>query len=125
MVKFKVIKYKHARRAIEMTKRIDTGEDLEDESLRFMIALVKEWDFLDAETGEPLAVGIESMGEMTIEQMNEMTELFNLKMSTKNTVPKASAERLPSSLIESSQEPKSRETVLTGSLPSFSQEELE
>ncbi|KKN57467.1 hypothetical protein LCGC14_0561790 [marine sediment metagenome] len=104
MVKFKVIKYKHALKAIEMTKRSDAGEELTDESLRFMVGLVKEWDFLDADTDEPLPVGTESMGEMSIEQMNEMTELFNLKMAMKTTVPKASAECSPSSSTESSQE---------------------
>lgn len=103
MVKFKVIKYKHARESIEMTKRIDAGEDLADESLRFMVGLVKEWDFLDADTGEALAVGTESMDEMSIEQMNEMTELFNLKMSVQ-TVPKTNAGHSPSSSTESSQE---------------------
>lgn len=105
MVKFKVIKYKHARKAIEMTKRSDAGEDVTDESLQFMGSLVKEWDFVDAETGEPLAVGTtESLDEMSIEQMNEMTELFNLTMATGNTVPKTNAEHSPSTLTESSQE---------------------
>lgn len=104
MVKFKVLKYKHARKSIEMTKRIEAGEELTDESLRFMVSLVKEWDFVDADTGEALPVNAESMGEMSIEQMNEMTELFNLKMVTGNTVPKTNAERSPSTLIESSQE---------------------
>lgn len=123
MVKFKVIKYKHAKRAIEMTKRSDAGEDIMDESMHFMLALVKEWDFLDVDTGEPLAVAIESMDEMSLEQMNEVTELFNLLMAKRNTVPKTSAEFSLSSSIESNQEPKIRETALTGSLSSFSQEE--
>lgn len=104
MVKFTVIKYKHALKSIGMTKRIDAGEDLTDESLRFMVSLVKEWDFLDADTNEPLPVDVESMGEMSIEQMNEMTELFNLRMSTKNTVPKTNAEYSRSSSTELSQE---------------------
>ena len=104
MVKFRTIKYKHARKAIDMTNRSIAGENVEEESLRFMINLVKDWDFLDADTGEPLPVSEESMDEMSIEQMNEMTELFNQKMSMKNTVPKTNAECSPSTLTESSQE---------------------
>ena len=119
MVKFKTIKYKHARKAIKMSKRIDDGEDLSDESLHFMVGLVKDWDFVDVETEEPLVVSVESIEEMTIEQMNEMTELFNLKISGGNTVPKVNAERLPSSLTEPNQEQKNQETVPTGYPPSY------
>ncbi len=118
MVKFKVIKYKHYLKAVEITKRVGTGEATPDESVQYIARMVKECDFLDVETGEPLAVGIESLGELSLEQMNEMTELFNLRMSTKDTVPKASAERLPSSLIEPSQEQKTLENTLTGFPPS-------
>lgn len=105
MVKFKVIKNKHAFKAMKISKRVDAGEEgLEEILLRFIVSLVMEWDFVDVETGEPLAADVESLEEMSLEQSSEMMELFNVKMSAKGIIPKTNAERSPSTSTEESQE---------------------
>lgn len=101
MVKFKVIKYKHYLKAVKLTQRQDAGEDVEDEHFRYLLGMVDTWDLVDAETEEPLPVGVEAIDEMTIVQLNEVTEVFNKIFAEKSTVPKASAEHSPSSLTAS------------------------
>ena len=92
MVKFKVIKYKHYRRALELTAREDVDDaTAEDEHFRFLLGLVKEWDFRDGETEDPITPGVESIDELTIAQFNEVTTAFNKIFSTSTAVPKVSA----------------------------------
>ncbi len=92
MVKFKTIKYKHYRRALELTSREDVDDaTAEDEHFRFLLGLVKEWNFMDGETADPLTPGVESIDELTMAQLNEVTTLFNQIFSKVTTVPKASA----------------------------------
>lgn len=104
MIEFKVIKYKHYRRALELTAREDVDDaTAEDEHFRFLLGLVKEWDFIDGETADPLAPGVESIDELTIPQMNEVTTAFNKIFSTSTAVPKANAGHSPSTSMQSIQ----------------------
>ena len=101
MIKFKVIKYKHYRRALELTAREDEDDaTAEDEHFRFLLSLVEEWDFVDEETGDPLAPGVESIDELTIPQMNEVTTVFNQIFSKATSVPKANAGNSPSTSMQ-------------------------
>ena len=118
MVKFKVIKYKHYQKAVKLTQRADAGEDTEDEHFRFLLNMVKEWDFVDEDTGKPLPVGVESIDEMTLPQLNEMTELFNVIFAKKATVPKVNAEHSPSTLTTSNQDGQTQEKAPTGFIQS-------
>ena len=104
MIEFKVIKYKHYRRALELTAREDVDDaTAEDEHFRFLLSLVAEWDFVDEETGESLAPSVESIDELTIPQMNEVTTIFNQIFSKATAVPKVNAGRSPSTSTQLTQ----------------------
>ena len=116
-IEFKVIKYKHYRRALELTSREDEDDPTaEDEHFRFLLSLVAEWDFVDEETGEPLAPGVESIDELTIPQMNEVTTAFNRIFSQATIVPKANAGRSASISMQLDQV-ENQEKPLTGYPP--------
>ena len=120
MVKFKVIKYKHYRRALELTAREDVDDaTAEDEHFRFLLGLVAEWDFMDGETGDPLTPGEAAIDELTIPQMNEVTSAFNQIFSQSTTVPKTSAGHSLSTSTQLSQVRNQETTPLTGYPPSF------
>ena len=119
MVKFKVIKYKHYRKALELTAREGVDDaTAEDDHFRFLLGLVKEWDFVDEETGELLPVGVECMDELTIPQFNEVTTLFNQIFSKSSAVPKVNAGNSPSTSTQLTQV-GNQEQPLTGYQPSF------
>ena len=93
-IEFKVIKYKHYRRALELTSREDEDDPTaEDEHFRFLLSLVAEWDFIDGDTADPLTPGVESIDELTMAQLNEVTTAFNRIFSQSTAVPKVSAGR--------------------------------
>lgn len=115
MVKFKTLKYKHYRQARALAANEDATED---EHISFVLSMVAEWDFVDTETGVPLPVGVASMDELIIEQMNEVTTLFNQQISL--TVPKATAGQSRSTSMPSSPDVSLAADFLSGSLPSSS-----
>ncbi len=120
MIKFKVIKYKHYRKALELTAREDVDDATAgDEHFRFLLGLVKEWDFRDGDTEEALPVGVGSIDELTIPQMNEVTSAFNQIFSQSTTVPKTSAGHSLSTSTQLSQVRNQETTPLTGYPPSF------
>lgn len=90
MVLFKTVKYKHYRIASEIDERIDQGEATDDEVLKFALSLVAEWDFVDADTGEPLA--LDELDELSIEQCREVNDLFGRQMGVAAEVPKQNGE---------------------------------
>ena len=90
MVLFKTVKYKHYRIASEIDERIDSGEATDDEILRFALSLVAEWDFVDADTGEPLA--LDELDELSLDQCREVNELFGRQMGVAAEVPKQNGE---------------------------------
>lgn len=123
MVEFKTIKYKHYRKALQLTAAEDAGEDAGEEHFRFLLSLVSSWDFTDEDTGEPLSPGLESIDELTVEQLNEVTETFNQIFSQVSTVPKTNAGHSLSTSTEKPQaeRPKGK-TSPTGYPPYFSPE---
>lgn len=104
MVRFKTVKFKHYRKARELTAREKAGEDIEVEYLTFAVLMVEEWDFKDEETGDPLPLDTTSLDELTLEQMEELATLFNRKFAKVSTIPKATAEPSLSTLTPSNQE---------------------
>ena len=121
MVRFKTIKYKHYRKARQLTAREDAGEDVEEEYLSFALSMVAEWDFVDEETGSSLPVGAKSLDELSLGQMVEVSTLFNRKFGDMSSVPKASAEPSLSISMPSSQN-ENQGTLQSGSQSSFSPE---
>lgn len=90
MVEFKTIKFKHYRQAQAINKRIDSGEATDEDVLRFALSLVKSWDFVDEDTGEPLPVG--ELDELSLEQCAEVNLLFSRKMGVDAEIPKETSE---------------------------------
>ena len=90
MIQFKSLKYKHYRRARELRALIEAEEATEEEIVVFALELVADWDFVDAETGEQLAVGTNIIDELSIEQLSEVLEVFTEKFRKPAIVPKAS-----------------------------------
>lgn len=91
MVEFKTLKYKHQKRAAELSAQVEAGQASDDDVLAFVVGLVARWDFADAETDEPLPVGTEAMEEISLPQYNELMRAFNAQMGIDSDVPKASA----------------------------------
>jgi len=99
-IEWKVIKYKHYRRAMQLQssgRQDGTGQvALEDETatayLEYAISLIRSWDFVDAETGEALPVEPASLDELSVEQLQELVAGFGQELGTKSEiVPKANA----------------------------------
>ena len=90
MVKFKTLKFKHYRVAQEINARIESEEATNEDVLRFALSLVKEWNFVDAETGEPLPVG--ELDELSLDQCAEVNRLFARKMGVNAEIPKETNE---------------------------------
>lgn len=83
MIKFKVMKYKHYKRAqaiyADLREDGDGGEVL-DSIVLYAIGLVKEWDFVNEDTGEALPPGEDAMDELSMEQFKELFSTFNRTM---------------------------------------------
>lgn len=88
MIKFKVLKYKHYQEARRLSADPETTDD---QVLTFVIGLVESWDFTDQETDQALKVDPDSMGDLALEQYNELMGEFNSKMGTGQEVPKPNA----------------------------------
>ena len=88
MVRFLTVRFKHYRIAKELIKKDASAE----ETFAFVIELVAEWDFKDADTGEALPVELASMDELSIKQFNEAMQLFNLEMGLVTKVKKTTGE---------------------------------
>ncbi len=101
MIKFKTVKRKHRRWAnqvlmdlglLEGQRDMTPAETVEAEDRLFKLAMsmVDSWDFTDAETGQPIPVSEESIGELTDEQVTEVVDGFNALMDG-TTIPKTNA----------------------------------
>jgi hypothetical protein len=99
LIEWKVIKFKHYRRAIELqnagkrdgVERALTGETA-TAYLEYAISLIRAWDFVDAETGESLPVEPASVDELSVEQLQELVNGFGNELGTKSAiVPKETA----------------------------------
>ena len=110
MVRFKVVKYKHFRQA----KALIEQDASEEEHFAFVIQMVDEWDFKDADTGEALPPVMASMDELSIDQFNKVMELFNEKMFSVTTVKKTTGEPSSSTSSPSSKVENQEETSPTG-----------
>jgi hypothetical protein len=86
MVRFKTIKFKHFRQAQEINKRIESNEATDEEILLFAVSLVDEWDFVDVETQEPLA--LDDVDNLSMAQCGEINELFARAMGVTAEIPK-------------------------------------
>lgn len=73
---FKAVKYKHHLRAKEIKNDPAATEEDHD---NFVMSLVKEWDFVDKETGQPVAVG--NLDELEMTQYNEVIDAFNAQFA--------------------------------------------
>lgn len=105
MVRFKVIKFKHYRQAQELRKLIEAEKAKDEDILRFGLNLVKDWDFVDAETEEALPPGLASLDELSMNQCAEVNMLFAEEITGKVVaIPKTNAEPLPSTSTPSSQD---------------------
>jgi hypothetical protein len=100
MIEWRVIKFKHYRRAIELQnagRQDGAGQrTLTSEAatayLEYAISLIHAWDFVDAETSEALPVAAASLDELSVEQLQELIGGFGEKLGTSSAiVPKASA----------------------------------
>lgn len=90
MIEWKTIKYKHQRMASELLESQD-----QDEIYKFVLSLVKSWDFIDDETGQGLDIDDENcLDELSLAQAVLLVDEFNTKMESL-VVPKTNA--LPSS----------------------------
>lgn len=72
-----------------MAKR-EAGEAGPDEISEFVVSLVESWDYIDPETGQ--VVPLDQWQELTIEQYQELTEVFNKKMESQANVVKKTNE---------------------------------
>lgn len=86
MIKFKTLKFRHYREAQALNKRIEAEEASDEDVLLFALALVEEWDFVDADTGEPLALG--ELDELSLEQCGELNREFARRLGVAAEVPK-------------------------------------
>lgn len=94
MVTFKTIKYKHKKIVDDLIKKVESEQATDDEVDAFIVSLVASWDFMDVDTGEPIQVSLEGVGELSIEQYNSLMEEFNAEMSQgvkKKSEPKSSS----------------------------------
>lgn len=116
MVRFKVVKYKHYRKACELIE----SDAPEAEHFAFVISMVEEWDFKDAETGKALPAEFSSMDELSIDQFNEAMELFNQEMGLATKVKKTNGGSSSSTLTPSSPDVSQAQTHPTGYIPLYS-----
>lgn len=83
-VKFKQIKYKHLIEAAALGMDIGggtpmkLGDSMSAAILEFTSSMVKEWDYIDEDTGDVIPLG--QYLELTIEQFNELVAEFNVSM---------------------------------------------
>jgi len=110
MVRFKTVKYKHYRQA----KALIESDATEEEHFAFVIKMVDEWDFKDEETGDALPAELASMDELSIDQFNEVMELFNQEMGFVTKVKKMNDAPSSSTSSPSSKEESPGEISPTG-----------
>lgn len=118
MVRFKTIKFKHYRKARELMTREETGEDVEVEYLIYAISMVAEWDFVDDETGKALPLEGKSIGEMSMDQIKEVSSLFNQQFGDMSQVKKTNSGPSPSTSTPSKPVENQQPTPLSGFTPS-------
>ena len=105
MVLFKTIKFKHFRKAGELRSLIEAKEARDEDILLFSLSLVKSWDFVDEETGDPLPPGPESLDELSMTQCAEVNLLFAAEVEGKvKAIPKTNAGPSSSTSTPSSQD---------------------
>ena len=125
MVKFKTIKYKHYTRARELMAREEVDDiGAEKEHFCFLLGLVKEWDFVDGDTENPIPVGVQSLDELSLEQLNEMTEIFNERFLSVAGVKKTNGGSSSSTSTPSKPDASQAPTRQSGYIPSSSPGDL-
>jgi hypothetical protein len=85
-VTFRTIKYKHREQSMALLAKFEAEEIEEWEVNEFVLSLVQSWDYIDPDTQEPVPVG--DMGELTMEQYNDLMEEFNRQMGENAGVKK-------------------------------------
>lgn len=68
--------------------REEAGEDVEIEYLTYAVSMVAEWDFVDDETNKPIPIVAGSIDELSMEQVNELSALFNQNFGEMSEVKK-------------------------------------
>lgn len=91
MVKFKTLKFKHFRHAQILTRKLESGDIDDSAVIQFAASLVRSWDFVDEDTQKQIPVSLEGLDELSILQVQELSERFAEEMEGKATVPKANA----------------------------------
>ena len=94
MITWKTIKYRHLEMLRDLRGKIAKKELTDRDAVLFMLSLVREWDFLDADTDQPL--GLDGPDELSLPQYKELCDSFNEQVGSKVIVPKATASK-PSS----------------------------
>jgi hypothetical protein len=89
VIKWKAIKYRHLESLRDLKSKIAKKELKDKDAVIFMLSLVAEWDFLDADTGQ--ALPFDAPDELSIPQYKELCDTFNDQVGSKVIVPKTSA----------------------------------
>ncbi len=102
-VRFKPLKYKHQLEALEIKNRLN-GKGAASQKIitDYVASLLESWDYLDVETGEPVALG--NFGELGLSQFNEVMDIFNQSidlMGQAVEIPKSNGSGSQSGLTES------------------------
>lgn len=117
MVKFKVFKYKHYLRIMEIRDiRQGGGKVSDSEMYEFILSLVESWNYKDPETGKAIEIGTQPDMELSMDDYNELVEKFwelvEEKVFTK--VPKTKDSVSPSGSTPSKVAKKPRQSRQTG-----------
>lgn len=105
-VVWRPLRYEHSLTAQEIRKRVLAGETDTKELVDYAVSLVHSWGYLDVETGEP--VPLDQVLKLSMEQVNELADLFNAHMWGEGTgVKKASPEASYSTRTKSNRARKS------------------
>lgn len=89
MVVFRTVKVKHYRKIMSLYAQVEAGDADELAILEFAGNLVVKWDFLDADTGEPLPPG--EVEELSPDQVEELLTTFESGTNRDAQVPKKTA----------------------------------
>lgn len=70
VIKFKAYKYRYKFEIIELSEKLEAGELTEKDDTAYVAGMVTAWDFLDEDSGHPVAVG--DFMELSIVQHAEL-----------------------------------------------------
>jgi hypothetical protein len=83
VIVWKTIRYGHILEAQELHKRIAAKEIGMHEMTTFVLSLIKGWDFVDDETGQPIP--LDGVRQLTLPQYNQLMAEFNASMDGAST----------------------------------------